>query len=231
MATYTSHYNLKKPAGTEDINVNDINGNADLTDSAIWATLTYHRTLEASDNMDLLASEGTGIFTIGNYLPQNAPAGYTWSMLLQIKRNDNFTHQYIIKAEAGAILVREYSGNPSLWTSWKYLTGYVARQRINYGSNSYVEYWKNGNIGCVYIKYSVSDGTLAAWSTKTIAQIPAGFRPLQETAVRAILDRAGDEGTVGAVNSSGNCIIQTRYNSFDTSGNVLQAYITYPVVN
>ena len=230
MATYTSHYNLKKPAGNENININDINSNMDLLDAAIWNTLTYHRTLDASDDMDSLASEGTCIFAIGNYLPQNAPSGYTWSMIIQIKRSDNFTHQYIIKAETGSVLVREYSGSPQLWGSWKVISGYVARQRINYGSSSYVEYWKNGNIGCVYMRYYVSDGTLAAWSTKTIAQLPVGFRPLQETAVRGIIDRSPDDGAVGAVNSSGNCIIQTRYNSFDTAGDILQACITYPIV-
>lgn len=231
MATYTSHYNLKKPAGTEDINVNDINGNADLTDSAIWATLTYHRTLEASDNMDLLASEGTGIFTIGNYLPQNAPSGYTWSMVIQIKRSDIFVHQYIIKAETGSVLVREYSGSPSVWGSWKYLSGYVARTRINYGSNSYVEYWKNGNIAQVYVKYAVSDGTISAWSSKQIATIPEGFRPLQETDVMGVVDRAGDEGAYAAVNSSGVVAIQTRYNAFSSSGGVIQANVVYPICN
>lgn len=35
MATYTPNYNLKKPSGTEDINVNDINGNMDIIDTAI----------------------------------------------------------------------------------------------------------------------------------------------------------------------------------------------------
>ena len=32
MATYTSNLSLKKPAGTEDINVADINGNTDILD-------------------------------------------------------------------------------------------------------------------------------------------------------------------------------------------------------
>ena len=33
MATYTPKLNLKKPAGTEDINVNDLNGNMDTIDA------------------------------------------------------------------------------------------------------------------------------------------------------------------------------------------------------
>ena len=35
MASYTSNYNLKKPAGTENININDINGNMDIIDAAL----------------------------------------------------------------------------------------------------------------------------------------------------------------------------------------------------
>ena len=34
MATYTSKLNLKKPAGTENINISDINGNMDTIDAA-----------------------------------------------------------------------------------------------------------------------------------------------------------------------------------------------------
>ena len=35
MATYTTNYNLKKPAGTENINIADINSNMDTIDTAL----------------------------------------------------------------------------------------------------------------------------------------------------------------------------------------------------
>lgn len=231
MASTTSHYGFSKPAASEAYSVGVQNENMDKADAAIWNTLTFHRVFTSSDDLNSLNSEGTGIFTIGNDLPQNAPAGYTWSMLIQIKRSDIFLHQYIIKPEAGAILVREYSGSPQVWSTWKYITGYVARTRINCGANSYVEYWKNGNIAQVYVKYAVSDGAISAWSSKQIATIPAGFRPLQEIDVVGVLDRAGDEGTYAAVNSSGVVAIQTRYNAFGSSGGVIQANIVYPICN
>ena len=230
-STYTTHYNLEKPDGDDDINVLALNNDFEKIDDAIWNTLTFHRVFTASDNLNLLGSEGNGIFTIGNDLPQNAPAGYTWSMLIQIKRSDIFIHQYIIKPEVGAVLVREYSGNPQVWGDWKYISGYVARTRINYGSNSYVEYWKNGNIAQVYVKYAVSDGAVSAWDSKQIATIPEGFRPLQETDVAGVLDRQGDAGTYVAVNSSGVVAIQTRYNAFSSNGGVIQANIVYPICN
>ena len=72
MASYTSHYNLKKPAGTEDINVNDINTNMDAIDAAIYsvadktqmtvlfanwtATQTSSNTAKVTDDLSL--SEG-----------------------------------------------------------------------------------------------------------------------------------------------------------------------------
>lgn len=230
-STYTSHYNLEKPDGNDDISVLAINGNFDKIDAAIWNTLTFRRTFTASDNLNAINNEGTGIYAIGNELPQNAPSGYTWSMVIQIKRTDIFIHQYIIKAEAGAILMREYSGSPQSWGNWKLVTGKTSKARINYGSNSYVEYWKNGNICQVYINYKVSDGTLEAWSSKTIATLPEGFRPYQETNVRAVLDRSNDDGTAAAVNSTGACVIQTRYNAFDATGDVIQANIVYPVMS
>lgn len=38
MATYTGNYNLKKPAGAEDINIADINGNMDIIDTTMKST-------------------------------------------------------------------------------------------------------------------------------------------------------------------------------------------------
>jgi len=35
MASYTTNLNLKKPAGTEDVSVLDINGNYDILDDAV----------------------------------------------------------------------------------------------------------------------------------------------------------------------------------------------------
>lgn len=230
MATNTPHYNLKKPAGTEDINVNDINGNMDKIDTAIWNTLTYRRTFGASDNLNLLNDEGTGIYTIGNDLPQNAPAGYTWSMLIQIKRTDIFIHQYIIKAEAGAILMREYSGSPQSWGDWKIVCGYTSPVQINYGSNgSYVRYWKSGQTACVKVLYRTSDGAINAWTSKEIAVIPAGFRPVESITNIAAVDRSNDAGTCVNIDSNGSVKISTRYNSFSETGDILQCTFTYPI--
>ena len=39
MATYTTHYNLKKPSATDPVDVADLNGNADIIDDAIYEAL------------------------------------------------------------------------------------------------------------------------------------------------------------------------------------------------
>ena len=53
MASYTSNYNLKKPAGTENININDINGNMDIIDAALAKTneslTTYNANISAAE--------------------------------------------------------------------------------------------------------------------------------------------------------------------------------------
>ena len=228
-STYTTHYNLEKPDGNDDINVNAINSDFDKIDAAIWNTLTYRRTFTASDNLDTLINEGTGIYTIGNDLPQNAPAGYTWAMLIQIKRTDIFFHQYIIRAEDGAVLVRAYSGSPQVWSSWKMVGGYTAPVQIDYGSGSYVRYWKSGQTGCLKVLYRVADGAINAWTNKEIATLPAGFRPVESLTNIAAVDRSGDAGTCVSVDSNGSVKISTRYNSFSESGDILQCTFTYPI--
>ena len=72
MATYTPKLNLKKPAGTEDINVADINGNMDIIDSTCGLTdVTSHFTVNAT------YCEGFHAYKIGRliFVTMKAKAG------------------------------------------------------------------------------------------------------------------------------------------------------------
>ena len=227
MAT-TEHYGITKINGTEDISPVPVNNAFDKIDSAIWNALTLHRLLTASDNLDTLTSEGTGFFVIGGDAPLNCPDGYLWSFLFQVVRNQ-FCNQCIIKPVSGSMIIREYSGSPSVWSTWKMVGGYTGITRINYGSNSYVDYWKSGQTGCLKISYAVSDGSINAWSTKQIATLPEGFRPATSILMRGIVDRPADEGTAFVIESSGAVKISTRTNAFNTSGDVLQGTLTFPI--
>lgn len=40
MATFTTHYNLEKPDGTEAVNISTLNSNSDIIDSAIFNTIS-----------------------------------------------------------------------------------------------------------------------------------------------------------------------------------------------
>ena len=47
MATYTSHYNLKKPATSDKIRIADFNGNADTIDTTMYDNATLIGKLKA----------------------------------------------------------------------------------------------------------------------------------------------------------------------------------------
>ena len=68
MASYTPNLNLKKPAGTEDINVADINGNMDLIDAKFGAL-----TGNVKENIDSTTEKiGIRLCTDGNQVAFDA---------------------------------------------------------------------------------------------------------------------------------------------------------------
>ena len=226
----TTHFSIPKANRNSGFLTSDWNATLDAIDEAIWSSLVFHRVLTSSDDMNNLLSEGTGIFYVGNNAPANFPAGYTWSCVIQIKLTNTFAQQYIIKPVANAVIVREYSGSPAVFGTWKQLGGYTAITRVNYGSNgSYFEYWKSGEVGCIKMYYKVEDGTLNAWTTKEIGTVPAGFRPAQPIVQRGCVDRASDDGIIFSVSDTGKVNIHSRFNAFNTAGDVLQGTITYPI--
>ena len=226
MATNTTHYNLKKPAGTEDINVNDINSNMDVIDTALWnLPAAYKGTLSSGTSVDSISD---GIYYMTNSLPVGIPSECQWCFLYQIS-NAAIIQQIIVRPAGGIVYAREHSGSPSAWTGWHCICGHSAVTRITYGSYSYVEYWRNGQCGCLKMYYNVSDGTIAAWTTKTIATLPSGFRPATTVLQRGIVDRAGDEGTAFLVDADGVVKVSTRHNPFSTGGDVLQGTLTFPI--
>lgn len=235
-STYTSKYQLLKPDRQDSVSVvNAINNNMDLIDSALWDSLTQHGLLTASHDLNSLDNGRNGIWNIGNDIPLNAPnetgwPAVAWSFLIQIKHG-SFIHQYIIRSVNMTVYMREYSGNPVAWGAWRLVSGKVSKTKINYGAGSYVEYWKNGNIGCLYAYYKATDGTLAAWSAKTIATLPAGFRPLQSTIAQGSLDREDGDGTFVGIDSNGSVQVCTRYNAFNNPDNIIRVNITYPIFN
>ena len=226
MATQTSHYGLTKPAASEAYNVGVQNDNMEQIDAEMWKLFQFRGDLGSADNLNDLS--GSGFWRIGGSAPLNAPPNSTWAFVLQVVYG-TLTHQYFFKPEAKAVMIRAYSGSPQVWSSWEYVGGYTAPVQIDYGNDSYVRYWKSGQTATIKVVYKVSDGTVSSWSSKEIAVLPAGFRPVESITNIAAVDRSADAGTCVNVDSSGSVKISTRYNAFNESGDVLQCTFTYPI--
>lgn len=85
------------------------------------AELKYWHSITSANDLNNLAD---GIYYVTTSAPQHAPAvNCVWCVVYQITITASMIHQYIIKPDASLIWVREFSGNPSSWLSWKKFTG------------------------------------------------------------------------------------------------------------
>lgn len=101
---------------------------------------------------------------------------------------------------------------------------------INYGTNSYVKYYRVGNVVTLLIYYFVSDGKLTAWSNQVIANLPPELRPKLDLYLQAATDRTTSQGTqFGIWAASGEVFIAARYNALEDRGDGIRGYITYGV--
>lgn len=135
MASYTSNYNLKKPAGTENININDINGNMDIIDAALAKTneslTTYNANITEAERarynrfgkvviIGLTFTVGTAISGATDILFTGAPAAQTSTrgiltqanasnganIRLEVDTSGNIRNAYT----SGGILPGQYEG-------------------------------------------------------------------------------------------------------------------------
>ena len=68
MATYTSHYNLKKPATSDKIRIADFNGNADTIDSTMYDNATLIGKLKADIGIVENTNTATHNISAGQYV-------------------------------------------------------------------------------------------------------------------------------------------------------------------
>ena len=222
----TEHYSIPEANRNSQFKTSDWNAALQKIDAEMWKLFQFRGDLGSADNLNDLS--GSGFWRIGGSAPLNAPPNSTWAFVLQVVYG-TLTHQYFFKPEAKAVMIRAYSGSPQVWSSWEYVGGYTAPVQIDYGNDSYVRYWKSGQTATIKVVYKVSDGTVSAWSSKEIATLPAGFRPVELITNIAAVDRSADAGTCVNVDSSGSVKISTRYNAFNETGDVLQCTFTYPI--
>ena len=123
MATYTSKLNLKKPAGTENINISDINGNMDIIDGAVVDLINMHYGSALPNGTDLNNATDIGFYTLSTSSTYGNMPDRTVYGLMVIKSSASATAIYQIAIGTEAIYVRIRT-NSTNWTSWKPIDRY-----------------------------------------------------------------------------------------------------------
>ena len=135
MATYTPNLNLKKPAGTENMNINDINGNSDIIDAALVkaneSLTTINTNITAAERarynrfgkvviIGLTFTVGTAISGTTDILFTGAPAAQTSTRGILTQANANNGNNIRLEVDtsgnirnaytSGGILPGQYEG-------------------------------------------------------------------------------------------------------------------------
>ena len=115
MASYTTNLNLKKPAGSENVSIGDINNNMELIDSA-YGTLNSKINI-LSANTDAI-SDCDSISTTGIYKAVNStlntPVANNHYVIYHVQYSQSEAYQIAI-AVGVRLFIRTYQGT---WSSW-----------------------------------------------------------------------------------------------------------------
>ena len=154
MASYTSHYNLKKPAGTEDINVNDINTNMDAIDEAIYSVSDKTQTTvlvanwtaaqTSANNVkvteDLLLTQGLWLVIL------TIPFASSGTPIVRIDGSGTmFAHQYATTNASGAQIMKVIDVDSNGMMIYGMSSSSSA---VSYDSS----YWSRGGLVAVRLK-------------------------------------------------------------------------------
>jgi hypothetical protein len=145
----TTNYSLKKPEGSDVVNIDDFNYNADIIDNAIQEiknTSSTNKTNISSlqtkvdngqnhkvtqdnghvlrqDNIDLNTLTKTGFYYSAS--PTNSPMGIASSWYIDVKAMNSGTYVYqkAIRNSAGNDVLPKYERNMhnGAWTAWREL--------------------------------------------------------------------------------------------------------------
>ena len=121
MASYTTNLNLKKPSGSENVAISDINGNMDTIDSAVGALQdrfgNYSETAITSLDSVPVNTTGYNLFTGGAH-----PAGGDGGSLCYWCYGVSARRVIIATAMATGNTWINTRNNSSTWTGWKKIT-------------------------------------------------------------------------------------------------------------
>jgi hypothetical protein len=144
----TTNYSLKKPEGSDVVNIDDFNYNADIIDNAIQevkSTSSTNKTNISSlqtkvdngqnhkvtqdnghvlrqDNIDLNTLTKTGVYYSAS--PTNAPINSTaWYIDVKAMNSNAYVYQMLTRNQAGNNVLEKYERNMhnGTWTAWREL--------------------------------------------------------------------------------------------------------------
>ena len=169
MATYTSKLNLKKPAGTENINISDINGNMDTLDAAVGAVYKFSNEGEISTIAQFDALLNTKLDSMSDM----STLCFTVSLSAAV---DNYTtgrHFVILKKGQGSTYAKaiiSHSGTGYLYTAHKATNGWTHQMYKPLSGDTAVQNTASGTIA-----------SLAAGASTNVdidIAIPSGYKIL-----------------------------------------------------
>jgi hypothetical protein len=186
-----------------DDNMNEIKSSVnDIYDNA----LVNKGIIPNNTDLNDLTEEGV-YYTAGNTFVNGPTINYNWSQIIVINQG-GLIQQIFIKPVDGAIQIREHSGSPAIWSSWKlvqYDSGWkeftLNSGFTNAWGNYNSSYRKDGNV--VNVMMAINFTSVPAWGT-TIATLPDGFRPVTEYDVFCRAANNNDKPVLIGISSTGN---------------------------
>ena len=119
MASYTTNLNLKKPAGSENVAIGDINNNMDTIDQAFG---TLNSNLQSIQYAGTTATDCNECKTYGLYWTDentaNSPGSYYIVFVLTHYRSSSFEGTQLAIGVNGTMKIRAWR-NASEFSAWK----------------------------------------------------------------------------------------------------------------
>lgn len=159
----TEHYLIPELNRNNGISADSINLAYQKIDAEMWKLFQFRGDLGGSDDLNNLS--GSGFWRIGGTAPLHAPgSGWNWCFVVQFVYG-TVTVQYIIKPSTNGFLMREYSGNPQVWSGWNEIIPSYESGTIVTG----ITYKTYGKVVTIFIN-NVTVSSASGWTS--LATLP-----------------------------------------------------------
>lgn len=120
MASYTTNLNLKKPAGSDNINIADINTNMDTIDSAVGTLQKFAQAGSVANNTALnnVVTPGFYLLPSSSTYTNTPPDGGVINVLMVIRTATNASTITQVGFAFNAIYYR-FRTDSTTWSNWR----------------------------------------------------------------------------------------------------------------